>query len=315
MRKASESLPIPSNEEVQIQESDDLSSCLEIFQKYGDLFTIREQQEYNKETKEWLPSQEKITITLNLNTPEQLQRFGELLRTIKTINKPSNGYIPHFIAAIKDNHFSIKNRQQFNNLFQEFKNIIDKHNLYFDKIDKNKLSRIINNHTLKSMYDTIIDPANLIQAQTSVDGTTGPLKQQTKNSIENIEAKTRTPGNFINKYQSIVENQVGKEAIAICATGLKAFFGLTQYSNYVLNYGNNEQQSRLLLGNNHKGHIIGGKLYKTLANIRSKDPNTITNADVLEALSQVNNDNDAALTLSALLSLATDFRTLIKILY
>ena len=31
--------------------------------------------------------------------------------------------------------------------------------------------------------------------------------------------------------------------------------------------------------------MIGGKVYKTLANIRSKDPNTITNSDVLEALS------------------------------
>nr|DAU18082.1 MAG TPA: hypothetical protein [Bacteriophage sp.] len=66
---------------------------------------------------------------------------------------------------------------------------------------------------------------------------------------------------------------------------MKAFFGLTQYNNWVLNYGTAEQQSRLLLNNNHQGHLIGSKVYKTLANIRSKDPNTITNADVLEALS------------------------------
>ena len=79
-----------------------------------------------------------------------------------------------------------------------------------------------------------------------------------------------------------------------------------QYNNYILNYGTSDQQSRLLLGPEHRGYMIGGKLYKTLANIRSKDPNSITNADVLEALSNVSNDNDAALTLSALLSLATD---------
>lgn len=94
--------------------------------------------------------------------------------------------------------------------------------------------------------------------------------------------------------------------IAICATGLKAFFGITQYSNFLLNYGTAEQQANLLIGGDHRGITIGGKTYKTLANIRSKDPNTITNSDVLEALASVDNDTDAALVLSALLSLATD---------
>ena len=305
MRKASENLPMPTGQEVQIQESDKIDDCTRLFTEYGDLFNIRVAQDYNKETKEYTPSQTEVAISLNINTPEQLGKFGKMLKEIEVINVPSNGYIPQFMKMI-NNLFVIKNREQFNNLFQKVKEIVDDHNLYLDKIDKDKLSTIVNNYTMMSMYNTIIDPVNLIQAQTSVDGTTGPLKAETKKSAEGKEAKNRTPGNFVNKYQSIVENQVGKEAIAICATGLKAFFGLSQYNNWILNYGTDEQQSRLLLNNNHQGHIIGNKIYKTLANIRSKDPNTITNSDVLEALSQVTNDNDSALTLSALLSLATD---------
>lgn len=169
---------------------------------------------------------------------------------------------------------------------------------------------------MKAMYDTIINPVNLIEAQTSVDGTTGPLKKIADDPTrpQSQEAKYRTAGNVFNKFESIIENQVGKECIGICATGLKAFFGLTQYSNWILNNGTSEQQQRLLIGKNGQGYKIGNKTYKTLANIRSKDPNTITNADVLEALSNVTNDEDAALVLSALLSLSTDFRTIIKIL-
>lgn len=305
MRKASENLPMPTGQEVQIQESDKIDDCTRLFTEYGDLFNIKLAWDYNKETKEHTQSQTEVAISLNINTPEQLSKFGKMLKEVKVINVPSNGYIPQFINSVS-NLFTIKNRGQFNSLFQKIKEIIDNHNLYLDRIDKDKLSTIVNNYTMVSMYNTIIDPVNLIEAQTSVDGTTGPLKDETKKSAEGKEAKNRTPGNFVNKYQSIVENQVGKEAIAICATGLKAFFGLTQYNNWVLNYGTAEQQSRLLLNNNHQGHLIGSKVYKTLANIRSKDPNTITNSDVLEALSQVTNDNDAALTLSALLSLATD---------
>lgn len=305
MRKASENLPMPTGQEVQIQESDKSDDCTRLFTEYGDLFNIKLAWDYNKETKEHTQSQTEVAISLNINTPEQLSKFGKMLKEVKVINVPSNGYIPQFINSVS-NLFTIKNRGQFNSLFQKIKEIIDNHNLYLDRIDKDKLSTIVNNYTMVSMYNTIIDPVNLIEAQTSVDGTTGPLKDETKKSAEGKEAKNRTPGNFVNKYQSIVENQVGKEAIAICATGLKAFFGLTQYNNWVLNYGTAEQQSRLLLNNNHQGHLIGSKVYKTLANIRSKDPNTITNSDVLEALSQVTNDNDAALTLSALLSLATD---------
>ena len=51
MRKASENLPMPTGQEVQIQESDKIDDCTRLFTEYGDLFNIRVAQDYNKETK------------------------------------------------------------------------------------------------------------------------------------------------------------------------------------------------------------------------------------------------------------------------
>ena len=299
-RKASEELPLPSNNEIQIVETNDSQKSLQFFREYGDLFRIT-----NVVTDELGNiSQDEVYISWNLDTPEKLRKLGRMLQK-EQLYCPTNAqdFMSEFIRI---QPFIPKTKEQLSDIFTKIKEFIDNHNLYLQKQPKDKVTRIINNYTQKQMYDTIIDPVNLIQAQTSVDGTTQPLKDVAKLSRKNEEAKSRTPGNAFNKYQGIIENQVGKDCIAICAVGLKGFFGLTQYSNYLLNYGTSEEQERVLLGSNHQGHLINGKLYRTLANIRSKDPNTITNDDVLEALSQVNNDIDAALVLSALLSLSTD---------
>lgn len=202
------------------------------------------------------------------------------------------------------------NKGQIDSFFKQLAGIIDKHNLYFDKISKSKLSRIVNNIEMNNIYEIIEDPVNLIQATTSVDGTTGPLKSIADESPKAKDAKYRTPGNFVNKLYSIIENQVGKQAIGICAVGLKTFFGLTQYNNHILNYGTEEDQKRLILGRN--GITIGTKIYKTLSNIRALNPITIKDDELLSALAQVGNDYDSALILSALLSLATDSRYIIK---
>lgn len=320
LMNASMQLPIPSGVETQIQESDDIANPLSFLDKYRGILSINESMSYNRQTKEYEVDTDKIAVSLRLDTVEQIMLFKQFLNDIQFLTKPSSTSITQLqrlAASLMDSGlvtFRFQNPMQVLAIFDELQNIVNKHNLYFDKLSKYSLSKVVNNYTMYSMYRTIADPVNLIQAQTSVDGTTGPLKSVANQSLEGKEAKFRTPGNAFNKFQSIVENQVGKQGIGICAVGLKGFFGLTQYNNYLLNYGTPEQQERLLLGSDHKGHILGGKTYKLLANIRSKDPNSITNDDVLEALASVTNDNDAALVLSALLSLATDFRRLIKIL-
>lgn len=300
LRKASEELPLPSNNEIQIVETNDSQKSLQFFREYGDLFRITNVVIDELGT----ISQNEVYINWNLDTPEKLRKLGRMVQE-EQLYFPTNAqsFMSEFIRM---QPFIPKTKEQLSSIFIKVKEFIDNHNLYLQKQPKDKVTRIINNYTQKQMYDTIIDPVNLIQAQTSVDGTVQPLKDVAKLSRKNEEAKGRTPGNAFNKYQGIIENQVGKDCIAICAVGLKGFFGLSQYSNYLLNYGTSKEQERVLLGSNHQGHLINGKLYRTLANIRSKDPNTITNDDVLEALSQVNNDIDSALVLSALLSLSTD---------
>ena len=72
-----------------------------------------------------------------------------------------------------------------------------------------------------------------------------------------------TPGNVVNKYQSIVENMVGKDGIAICATGLKSFFAETELYQLMLKAGKADE---LLFDVK-----IAGKHYTGLANGFIKD--------------------------------------------
>lgn len=312
LMNASMQLPIPSGMETKMLESEDISNPLSFLEKYKSILSINESMQYNRETKQYDVNPNGISVNLRLQTPDQILLFKQFLNDIQYVTRPlktSRTQLQKVAASLMDKGmvtFKFQNPMQVIAIFDELENIANKHNLYFDKLSKYSLSKIVNNYTMYSMYKTIADPVNLIEAQTSVDGTTGPLKSVANQSLEGKEAKFRTPGNAINKFQSIVENQVGKQGIGICAVGLKGFFGLTQYNNYVLNYGTPEQQERLLLGSDHQGYVLGGKTYKLLANVRSKDPNSIINDDVLNALASVTNDNDSALVLSALLSLATD---------
>ena len=140
---------------------------------------------------------------------------------------------------------------------------------------------------------------------------TSTAKNLTKESPKNAVQKTFTPGNVFNKIQSINENMVGKDGIAICATGLKSFFALTHMYNTVLNDENtsNEEKEALMCK-----VTIGGKTYRGLANVNA-------NQELMESLADAENGNfttlqnyllaqewesDAANEASAFLSLSTD---------
>jgi len=110
--------------------------------------------------------------------------------------------------------------------------------------------------------------------------------------------KKATPGNTGNKFQSIEDNHVGKDVIGISAVGLKSFFALTQYANTVLKQGDPEAVDRLL----SNPISFNGNTYYTIANANGRN---IENADILAKLNTLNS-KDAALMISALLSLATD---------
>jgi hypothetical protein len=122
------------------------------------------------------------------------------------------------------------------------------------------------------------------------------------------------------------QNAVGKKVIGAAATGLKDYFALvTYYSNYYngeVTSEDNEFFSRNfhILGKNYNLKKIGGlnlteKATKTLedivyknlkeVNLTKKDGSLFNDEEKLE-LSKVLDENDPALNISALLSLATD---------
>lgn len=304
MLAASEELPMPTGKEVEIKASSNGTDPAIFFEKYGSLFTIR--PEIDLRTSE--PTGE-VSITLNLNSPEDIRLLGRMLKETTVLLKPENrswrGYLNKYLWA-NDSRINIQTEEQFNDIFVKLKEIIDDHNLYLDNISESRLEHIINNSIIYNTYNSIIDPVNLIQAQTSVDGTIKPFKDIGKLSKEAQDALYRTPGDFITRYKGIKDNAVGKDCVGISASSLKAFLALTQYCNMILNNGTTEQQERLLTGNDHEGIFFKGRYYKTLANIRSKDPNTILNANLFDALSEVANDEDAVLLLSSILSLSVD---------
>ena len=188
---------------------------------------------------------------------------------------------------------------------------IDKHNTYLKNNSKAKNDRILKNFAVTSLLNIIKNPVNLREAQSSVDVMTSTAKNLTKASPKNAVQKTFTPGNVFNKIQSINENMVGKDGIAICATGLKSFFALTHMYNTVLNdEGVSNSEKEALMCN----VTIGGKTYRGLANVNA-------NQELMQSLADAENGNfttlqnyllaqewesDAANEASAFLSLSTD---------
>ena len=161
-----------------------------------------------------------------------------------------------------------------------------------------------------------------------------------------IESKSQGVNNSVTKMKGINNTQVGKKGVGIVAVGMKSFFALQLYNAKIINNPNStpEQLYRLLLGPDGKGITIGGKTYTKLVNLykQGQDPfrqqldnateqqrlNVISskmkelkslpegeskqklqsqiNLGILDILTRVENDDDAAIQLSALLSQATD---------
>ena len=202
---------------------------------------------------------------------------------------------------------------EVNSLFSQIAEVIDRHNLYLNKVGRHTQDQICNNIEMSNMFSIIANPANLLEAQSPVDSTVKPLKDKGNESANATALKTRSDGNFVNKMESIEDNQVGKKCIGISATGIKGFFGATQYCNWILAHGTPEQKLRLQFECNMK--IDGeSRKYSLLANIRGElnipegtDPITANKLKSLyNDLQNADQDNDYVLILSAMLSLATD---------
>ena len=198
-------------------------------------------------------------------------------------------------------------------LDKSLQDIINTHNLYLIKLkSKQAKDNAVKNYNMSRIYSIASNPVNLIEASQSVDNTTGEPKAIANTSSVALEQRTHTYGNFANKFLAIIENQVGKKCVGISANGLKAFFALTEYYDMILNdssLSEEEKCKRLIFDKtivtyDRKDGSLKQWRKQMLANV-IKHTETAS-PKLAEALASIDQDTDAAIILSAILSLATD---------
>lgn len=181
--------------------------------------------------------------------------------------------------------------------------IIDHHNVDTFKGSNDIKDAALNALSIK-MKDISKSPKNLIQAQSGIDVEADKLKGVTRkerfNKLEKA-SHSRDIGNVTSRMQSFEDTQTGKTTVGVVASAMKVFEAISEYYYSILEHGSKEEQERLLADK-----TICGLPIKLIANSYTRNINTIKSKDVREAYKRVNNEIDAFLTLSALLSLATD---------
>lgn len=152
--------------------------------------------------------------------------------------------------------------------------------------------------------DISASPINQIQAQAAIDNQTDATKDILKRpEFQRLVAQTEKAdrGSVYSKYFLLTLTLAGKENVGIVASSLKNFEALSQHTYQVLDEGTEEDQMDLLFN-----RVINGHKVTMIANAYARNKDTIKNLKVLEELEKVNNDKDAYLDESGLLSLATD---------
>lgn len=268
--EASENLPFPTGKILEISNSQLLD-----YSKYVSVGSVDVTKPFNI-----IMGQNGTEIRLNNSTPESINLLGELIRFCNKINS-----VP------------IPTDSRLKGAVQTIANYINEHNNF---INDDSVEDFSKNYIVTSMYKIGTNPANLIESQQAMDTITGPLK-----SVANSTKKAKEDnslgnvGSFATNIHGITQNMAGKKAVGICAVGLKSYFALTARYNEVLANGTPEEVQRL------KSDVeIAGKHFRMLSNAYTT--NDVNAAILGEILTQLDQGQDQALVLSALLSLSTD---------
>lgn len=321
--KASEKyLPFPTGEKIKVEEIHDptVTTMHQLIaeQHYNGKRLFGLANKLNQQDALFLINYTKnkdVTVEINTNSEQNIKDLANILESINSEDwysyKDDISNTRALTALLFPDNEMVLDVDLYDKIENGIIEAIDKHNTYLKNNSKAKNDRILKNFAVTSLLNIIKNPVNLREAQSSVDVMTSTAKNLTKESPKNAVQKTFTPGNVFNKIQSINENMVGKDGIAICATGLKSFFALTHMYNTVLNDENtsNEEKEALMCK-----VTIGGKIYRGLANVNA-------NQELMEILADAENGNfttlqnyllaqewesDAANEASAFLSLSTD---------
>lgn len=196
---------------------------------------------------------------------------------------------------------------------------VDEYNAYMRDINNCK-SEGIKNFILSRSISVIEDPKNLYEAMSSVDDMSY-ISDIGKTDLKSAERLGMQSANFINKYMLRMDSIIGKDGIAVVASGMKSYFNCDNMYNSV--DINNVYEARL----GDDGISILGKRYNFAANWNpSKKTRKIILdelervskgkglssgmetyiSDMIDVLSGYNMISNSALVLSALLTEATD---------
>lgn len=262
LRQASENIPFPTGEKTELIKADFNHETF--IEKYKDLFGTLIKVRYNLNSG--------LSITFDTSSVENINKLSELIQEIND-NKgilvhqnldSTNRLTPLAVALSRvypEEDYAGNGKYKLNNIEEVLQKAFDQHNLYLQKANVNKRQSIIRNYITTQLFNISSDPINLIESQSSVDTMTSTAKDLAKLSPKATVQNHFTPGNVMNKFQSISENMVGKDGIAICATGLKSFFALTELYQQILNQDvnkiklTNAEKEQLTMGLSNKKEI------------------------------------------------------------
>ena len=179
---------------------------------------------------------------------------------------------------------------------------VDTHNTWFNERDSRDQQNALVNFVSSKIFQISSDPVNLIQAMTSVDQQTEVVKGMASTSMLAQQANHFEKGNTMAIFRLLRLTLSGKQSTGIEASSLKVYEAYNQYVSNILNFGSQEEQESLLIPNLR----VAGKSIPLIANAYCKNIANIKTREIYDALQEVDNYEDAALWLSALLSLSTD---------
>lgn len=184
----------------------------------------------------------------------------------------------------------------------------------------------IKNQVVHNVLKVATDPENQVIAQISVDAATVDLKKAAKTSHLAAYEKTITSDNPMTIFTMQVQNMVGREVIGVTAVALKQFFAKTAYynaeiakftKNCLTNPETIQQEAERLWKLVVKRNPLTGRdtvfanlnfldAFELIPNVEINVNGFTTLHDLLTWMQNEANENDAALTISGILTLATD---------
>lgn len=299
-------LPFPNGRRLEVQYEQDnpetQKQLLDFLEKYKNLFKFSIKD--NKLVLKVNTNYTNISEEESISPVAKLRLLAQFLEEINNIKFIQNDAV---LSWIQNNLFKEGNTittEMLPEIFQEIVNVANKHNTFLENMSSTKVDKALNNHIVYRILQIAKNPGDLLESQVGLDDCTEPFNTLADDNLEEqLYFANSGPGNFLGKIEAYINNQIGKGCVGIGANGLKLFSAITTYVNNILNSGDPELQASLV-----KSSInFMGTTYYLPANARALNVNTLQDPRVLEILaSRAGREEDAALTLSAILSLAVD---------